>query len=213
MKLVELETAEVRRDPRAALQRAIDDVPAAESAHKEAERLVEECEVERQRLLKLWRVLNDGIREAGAKLAAAKRAWLESAVAEHADAKALRECREHRERRQALLDQLNFLTAWAQSDNESEQLRARIAERGAFADLQESRATRQRLGMISGASAGAAYDPGAVIAFPDDAWSTRIAKEAVEIRSMQIKGLEADLARHLAAIEASRAAISINLFS
>jgi hypothetical protein len=213
MRLVELETPDVRRDPRAALQRAIDDVPLAEAAHKRAEDRVAKAEEERLRLLKVWRSINDELRATSETLAATKRRWLESSMADAADAKALREYRELRERKEGLVDRLTFLANYAQEDNERESLFARIAERGAYADLRESEACRQRLGVIANAASSFDFDPGAAISFPEDSWSARAAKEAADIRSNAVKGLEDQLTRHDAGVAARRDLIAGRLFS
>ncbi|HTR35456.1 MAG TPA: hypothetical protein VMH80_06125 [Bryobacteraceae bacterium] len=213
MKLQELETSEVRNDFASALKKAVEDVPALEIVHKKAEARRAKEEAERQRLLALFASINSKLKAATQELVAAKTRWLGSTIDEAEDSAAHKEYLRLRGRKQDLLDQLSYLANYAQEDNAREILEAHIAERGALADLREAQAARQRLGVIAGAASAMQFDPGGSITFPEDAWSSRAAAEAHDLRSIGVKGLEEQLAKHDAAVAARRDLVAGTLFS
>lgn len=212
MKLLELETPDVRRDPQAALARAIDDVPSLEEAHERAEDRVAKGEAERQRLLQKFRNINTEVRSTTDKLIAAKKKWLASAIEDGEDAAAHKEYLRARDRKRGLTDQLSWIANFSQEDCAREILEASIAEREAMASLLEARAVRQRLGMIANAASAATFDPGVSLQF-DDSWSGKVAKDANDIRAIAVKGLTEELARHDSAVAARRDLIFGKLFS
>ncbi len=213
MRLVELESAETRRDPRAALERAIADVPLLEEKHRRAEDRCAKAESERQRLLRIFGALNRELKSVNEKTAATKLRWLDSAIDEAEDIGAHKEYLRLRAKKQELLDQLNYLSNYSQEDNAREVLEASIEERAAAADLLEAQAARQRLAVISGAAAGAQFDPGSAVSFPEDAWSSRAAAEATDIRSIAVAGLQDQLAKHDVAVAKRRELVAPNLFN
>jgi len=213
MKLQELETFEVRNDLASALKKAVEDVPALEIAHKKAEGRRAKAEAERQRLLALFASVNTKLKAATQELVAAKRRWLESAASEAEDVTAHKTYSQLRGKKADLLDQLSYLANYAQEDNAREILEAQIEERGALADLRDAQAARQRLGVIAGAASAMQFDPGGSITFPEDAWSSRAAAEAHDLRSIGVKGLEEQLAKHDADVAKRRDLIAASLFS
>jgi len=213
MKLKELETFEVRNDLASALKKAVEDVPALESAHKKAEARRAKAEAERQRLLALFASINTKLKAATQELVAAKTRWLESTASEAEDVNAHKTYSQLRGKKADLLDQLSYLANYAQEDNAREILEAQIEERGAFADLREAEATRQRVAVIAGAASAAQFDPGSAITFPEDSWSSRAAAEAADIRSVAVTRLLDELAKHDADVAKRRDLIAASLFS
>jgi len=213
MKLQELETFEVRNDLASALKKAVEDVPALEIAHKKAEARRAKAEAERQRLLALFASINTKLKAPTQELVAAKTRWLESTASEAEDVTAHKTYLQLRGKKADLLDQLTYVTTFSQDDNAREILEAHIAERGALADLREAEATRQRLGVIAGAAFAAQFDPGSAITFPEDSWSSRAAAEANDIRSIAVKRLLEELAKHDADVAKRRDLVAGTLFS
>jgi hypothetical protein len=213
MFLRELESVEVRNDLPGALQRAIDDVPRLEEIHRAAEKRVELAEEQRVKLQQRLSLLNREIKNTGDRVLTLKKLWMESMVDGEENVNARRDYLNARQRKGDLVDALAFLANYAQEDNTREGLLAAIEEAEARANVLDASSARQRIAVIAGAASSAAYDPGAAITFPEDAWSTRAATEANDLRSITVKGLAKQLVEHDAGVASRRNLIYTQLFT
>jgi len=223
--LFEVDHLQTRQDLPGAVAKAQADIPAAEQASKDAVATMANAEVRRNLLSEVRSALSRKANALAAQIVDAKKAAMLAEVngraAEKQPPEATRAWREYhrmRDELQQVRDTLVFTSSWLFTDAVRDCLVKSIAERHAYCDLVETRATAVRLDSLLAARAVSEKDPGVKFDWgtgtgPHKGSNTSTAMAAVDrIRSVDIKKLESDLATHDERTEKERDGLAVALW-